>query len=146
MKKMGLVVMMATVCLFAGINMAMAASYNFSWKNNMNMFTYSNNADAVCTNIKTELQLAGSTVASYTIPRLAADEQAGFQLSSPVCSSIKFTATCTFKDSAGQRKTETKHYTRTTNCWGGDGYLSPSPMNKSWTTFQMDYYCTPPCQ
>lgn len=146
MGKMGFAVMVAAVCLFTGINIAMAESYNFSWKNNMNMFTYSDNADAVCANIKTELQVGGKTMASYTIPRLAANEQAGFQLSSLACTSIKFTATCSFRDCTGQKKTETKQYTRTTNCWGGEGYLSPSPMNKTWTTFELNYYCTPPCR
>ncbi len=143
---MSVAVMMASVWMFAWISTATAGSYNFSWKNNLNMFTYSNNANAVCTDIKTELQMAGKTVASHTIPRLAANEKADFQLSSPVCTSIKFTATCSFRDSAGKNKTETKSYTRTTNCWGGEGYLSPSPMNRDWTTFELNYYCTPPCR
>jgi hypothetical protein len=59
MKKMGFVVMVVVVCLLTGISIAMAQTYSFSWKNNLNMFTYSENADAVCTNIKTELQLGG---------------------------------------------------------------------------------------
>ena len=144
MKKMSLAAMTVTACMVTGIGLASAASYNFSWKNNMNMFTYSNNPDAVCSNIKTEILVGNSAVASNIIPSLRANEQSSFTLNAPACTSTRFTATCTFKDYNGKKVTATKN--KTDICWGGEGYLSPSPMNKSWTTFQIDYYCTPPCR
>lgn len=136
MRKLSFAVVVA-VCMVAGVGSASAASYTFSWKNNMNMFTYSNNKDAVC-KVITELRTGAGAVATNTTPILHAEEKSTFTLSAPVCNLLKVTATCTFKDYEGKTKTETK--TMTNICKGGEGYLSPSPLSKQWTTFQISLY------
>ena len=137
MKKTGLAILMTILCAMAWVGTAAAESYNFSWKNNMNMFTYSHNSDALC-NVTTELRTGKGAVASKTIPSLRAEEQMSITLSAPVCNLVKISATCTFKDYAYQKKTETKEMT--TTCQGGEGYLSPSPMSQTWTTFSINLY------
>lgn len=144
MRKMSIAIIMAVVCMLGGINAASAASYTISWKNNMNMFTYSNNADAVCSNIKTAVYFGAAVMDQKTISSLAAEAQSSVTVSSPMCSHILLSATCMFRDHDGKTKTETKN--KQVMCWGGETYMSPAPMNQDWTTFEINYYCTPPCK
>lgn len=140
MKKLRFIAVFAVLSVFALASSAAAGSYSFSFKNNMNMFTLSpiDNAASVCS-VQIDARTGAGVVASKTISSLKAGEQLNATLTSSKCNLIRIKATCSFKDYLGTPKTETKQNDR--NCAGGEGYLSPSPLDfQSFTTFSITIY------
>jgi len=140
MNKLRLILILAVLSVFALASSAAAENYSFSFKNNMNMFTLSpiDNSASVCS-VQIDARTGAGVKASKTISSLKAGQQISTTLTSSKCNIIRITATCSFKDYLGTPKTETKQNDR--NCVGGEGYLSPSPMDyKAFTTFAITIY------
>lgn len=144
MKVIRLVVMAAAAYMVMGIGIASAAGYTMYWMNHLNRF--SNNANGVCTNMKTELLLAGKVIAGTTFTQqLAFNQYTAMTTLTPLVAgdSIRSTATCTLKDYKGNTVTATKTVINplVEGCMIQAG-LYPEPFNASWTTFSISAGCS----
>jgi len=128
----------AVICVMAQSSLALATDYTFFIKNNLNSFTYSENKQAVCSNISISLMAGTTTLATQSVKQLNADQTTTLTLTAPVCSQVAIQATCKFKDYTRKEITKTKQIR--VGCKGGEIYLSPSPMSREWTTLAINYY------
>lgn len=126
------------VCVMAQGSLAWANDYKFFIKNNLNMFTYSENANAVCSDISVALKVGDTALAKQTVPQLRASESTTFTLSAAACTNVLVKATCNFKDHNRKQVVKTKQIV--VQCKGGELYLSPTPNNREWTSFDISYF------
>lgn len=143
MRMIRLTAMTAAVYMVMGIGIASAASYTFYWMNHLNRFSH--NATGVCTNMKTEILLAGKVIASTTFTQqIAVSQYTEMTTLTPLVAgdSIRSTATCTFKDYKGNFVTATKSKTDmlVEGCAMQAG-VYPEPFNASWTSFSISTSC-----
>jgi hypothetical protein len=136
--------LIAGIFMVACSGVAAAADYTFHWVNNINYFTYSDNADAVCNTVKAKVMLSGNPLATAQFDSpLQAGQRRDMTVSAPACTNILLEATCTFKNKDKHQVTKSKSVS--VMCWGGDAIVLPDPDTAP-TGIDVVYYCTPPCK
>jgi hypothetical protein len=144
MTKNRLTALIVGIFMVACSGVAAAADYTFHWFNNINFYTYSDNANAVCNTVQATVMVGGNIVAvqNFNSP-LQAEQRRDMTISAPLCSHILLQATCTLKNKDGQQVTKTKSVP--VICWGGDAVILPDPDTAP-TGINIAYFCTPPCK